>query len=581
VTKTYSLFRRLKSLHFSSKNFSVFSQWGEAIGPFFALLSPRSFMKLSLPLSFTNLLSKKPALAIPFLLLGSIIGAQEVEVIKSAQPSLEKAIRRIYVSAPTENTSAELPNLAFVDSLASVEYEAIKKVIEDKSVPDSEKEVTLVRYTLGDPRITQILVQAKKQGIKVSLITDLNPVMTGDFSDIKGKFTSAFSKAKLKDTEKSPGAKVIQELLDAGFEYKKDILSQPLYSPELERSPIMHEKSLLIKNGNHKTTFFGTANLAPNPRYNRTFEIEDDTFYDRYQSHIESLKDIYRKGKETKEIADEPRTLIQYPDGTEVELAFTNGNYNPNDRLADLLKNNKLEHIDLSHFVITHREFLKALGVAISKNPEATGFAVADDRFSAIKGWGLAPALVGIDVFDPYNRKVTGLSPKAFQQIESYVYQRPAIDPQTGKIRIERSENGPPVARHVWHDKTTVVDYVDDSGKPKTSVFTGSFNLSNNIANSEFQAQMNIPRDSWINKALKHSIRNVVKTEPNYAIPNLEASLRNAMGLLLGITDIEIPLELNRRLFQASDKRDFDTMKKILKELAQIKTELHWKMPED
>lgn len=524
-------------------------------------------------------LSIKLTLVLLFLPFASLVLAEpEVSKIKSNLPSIDAAVKKIYVSADEKNSASNLPNLVFKPDLASVEIDAINKLIEDTSVPNNKKEVTLVRYTLGDSRITDALVKAKNSGIKVTLVTDLNPAMKGDFSKIQGNFTSAFSKADLKDTEKNPGAKVIQDLLDAGFELKKDIISQPLYRPEQERIPIMHEKALLLQSGENKKAFFGTANLARNPRYNRTFEMEDPVFFDAYQKHIEDLSAIYKKGKETSEIAPAGKTLIQYADGTEMELAFTDGKYNPNDRIVDVLKNNILEHIDLSHFVMTHRGFFNALGEAISKNPEATGYAVTDDRFSAIKGWGLSPALAGVDVVDPYNRKFTGLSPSSFGRIESFVYQRPAIDPDTGKARIEQTEDGPPSARHVWHDKTTLIDFKDSSGKEKTSLFTGSFNLSNNVANSEFQVQMNLPRDSWIRKAVKHSIEEVVSNEPQWAIPNLEASLRNSVALLIGVTDLEVPLELNSTFLNAIDQRNFSEMKKILSQMKEIRTKLHKKM---
>ncbi|NDD03794.1 MAG: hypothetical protein EB078_02710 [Proteobacteria bacterium] len=506
----------------------------------------------------------------------------EIETVKSTKPSVDEAIKTIYTAASPENRSGEFPRLKFEEDLSGVEVEAIQRIINDSSVPNKEKQITLVRYTLGDNRITQALIDAKNKGIAVKLITDLNPAMKLDFSNKESEFSAAFSKAKLKDPDKNSGAKVIGDLLEAGFVIKKDILSQPLYSGDLERIPIMHEKALLLKSGTKKTVFFGSANLARNPRYNRTYEVEDDAFYDRYQSHVDALTEIYQKGKETKEIADQPRTLIQYPDGSEIELAFTDGKYNPNDRISEILDAQKLNHITLSHFVITHRGFLQALGRSFKKHPEAKGFAIADDRFSSISnGWGLAPTLAGIDITDPFNRRVTGLDPATFRRIESYIYQRPAVDPETREVRKETNEEGPPVARHVWHDKTTLLDYEDAKGNSKSSIFTGSFNLSNNTANSEFQAQINLPTSSWVRKAIDHSIRSVVKKEPQWAVPTLDASLRNAMGIVFGMTDIEVPLDKTHQLMDAIDKRDFDGIKKSLADISNGDTNLHWTVSAD
>lgn len=516
-------------------------------------------------------------------LFSFLLPAQEKpEILHSTHASIEDAISAIYVSAPETPGQKKMAKLFYQEDLADIEVSAIRSLIEDPGINNSDKEIVLIRYTLGNPKVTQALIDAKKSGINVKLITDLNPVMEGNFSQLQGQKTSAFSKAKLKDPGKVPGAKTIQDLLNAGFEIKKDIISQPLYSAELERKPIMHEKALLLRAGKKKSVFFGTANLAPNLRYNRIFQIDDPLFFDRYQRHVDDLTQAYLKGKETKEMTEPRRTIIKFQDGTQMEMAFTGGRLNPNQRIVNLLNHSKntLEHIDLSHFVITHRGFLEALQEALRRNPSATGFAITDDRFSAIRGWGLAPSLAGVDTLDPYLRKITGFSPQIFNQIEGYVYQRPAVEPKTGKQRIERTENGPPSARHVWHDKTTLIDYTHSKDGKKTALFTGSFNLSNNSANSEFQVQMDLPRSSWIREAIRDSIQEVVRSEPQWAIPNVEASLRNVMGLVFGLTDIEIPKELNKDLAQASRARDFQGMRDTISKMAKLKTKLYFQLEE-
>ncbi len=121
------------------------------------------------------------------------------------------------------------------------------------------------------------------------------------------------------------------------------------------------------------------------------------------------------------------------------------------------------------------------------------------------------------------------------------------------------------MARHVWHDKTTLIDFTDPQGERKTALFSGSFNLSNNVANSEFQAQFNLSRDSWIRKAINHSVKEVVSNEPQWAVPTLEGTLRNAVAILLGTTDIEVPLQKNAVFLDAIDRRDFTLMRKTIK----------------
>lgn len=498
-----------------------------------------------------------------------------LEEVKSALASSDQSFEKLYLSSEPVPMPADLQNkFEFVQDVVAIEVGAIWDLIKDKSVPNNQKKITLVRYTMGDSRVEEALIAAREAGIATRLVADFNPIVRVDFKEDE-KMTSDSSRFKFTESEDSHSS-WIKKLLKAGFEIGKDIFSQPVYRAEKEsdRVPIMHEKALLLERAGAKTLYMGTANLAANPRYNRIYKISDQQIFDIYSAHIENLIETYKQGKPTSEAPVQARKRLVYQDGTYFELAYTDGKYNTNQRMVEALNNNTLLDGTLSHFVITYRDFLEALEKKLEENKTAKLFTVSDDRFSELDGWGLAPVLGGIDVKAPFSKAVEGFKAALWKRIQTFVYQRPAIDPVTGEIRIERTEDGPPTARHVWHDKTTVLYLRDKAGKVLNLLFSGSFNLSNNSANAEFQFEMSMRPGSWLMRATEISIRNVAKSQPQWAVPVLLASIRNALAKVFGLTDLEIPLEIAKKIEQAAMKRDFVALKDWLTVVAKIETQL-------
>jgi hypothetical protein len=498
-----------------------------------------------------------------------------IEEIKSHLASSDEAIEKMYVSSEAVEIPSQLKNrMEFRQDFPAIEIAAIWEAINDKSIPNSEKEIILIRYSLGDKRVSEVLAAAKKAKIKTTLIADLNLLVTVDFQPDE-KWTSDPARFKIPKNDGKPSSWLAQ-LLEAGFQIGRDLLTQPIYhAPDADdRKPIMHEKATLIRVGNKTTLFKGTGNLAPNPRYNRVFKISDPLVYQDYYEHVQDLIKVYSEGKPTSEISTKNRKRIVYQDGTYLELAYTNGKLNPNNRIVDALTQNKLIDGTLSHFVITHRGFTEALEKAMELNKQAKLFVVADDRFAELKGWGLAAIFEGIKTVTQFGRGMDGFSPDLFRRIETLIYQRPAIDPITGEIRVEYSQEGSPVARYVWHDKTTLLTLQKPSGEKLNLLYTGSFNLSNNSVNAESQIEMSLRSGSWLFEATELSIRNVARSQKNWAVPAVQASIRNALAQVFGLTDLEVPLQLAEKIEKAALDREFEILRSLLIEVSKIETSL-------
>jgi hypothetical protein len=493
--------------------------------------------------------------------------------VQSPLSSSDVGIEKVYVTAePVEIPERLKGRLVFQEDFVAIEVGAMWEAIKNPSVPNSEKEIILVRYTMGDKRVDEVLSAARKAGIKTTVISDFNPIVKVDFQEGE-KWTSDVSRYQIPKAGDNHSS-WLANLIESGFQIGRDLFSQPIYNtpdPD-DHAPIMHEKATLIRVGKTNTLYKGTGNLAANPRYNRVYKMTDELVFQEYYEHVQDLINVYSEGKPTSEIPIKNRKRIVYQDGTYHELAYTNGKLNPNNRIVDALTQNRLIDGTLSHFVITHRGFTEALEKAMELNKQARLFVVADDRFAELKGWGLAAIFEGIKTVTQFGRGVDGFSPDLYRRIDTFIYQRPALDPITGEIRVEYSQEGPPTARHVWHDKTSTLKLQKPTGEKLWLLFTGSFNLSNNSANAESQSEISLREGSWLFEATELSVRRVALSQPQWAVPAIRASIRNALANVFGLTDLEVPLVTAEKLEKASLERKFDVVRELLIEVSKIET---------
>ncbi len=226
---------------------------------------------------------------------------------KSALASVNDAIESMYVASDVLEVPDELKGKLFAEpDLSLVEIEAIQKVTHSKG---SKREIVYIRYTNGDLRVVDALIEAKNAGVKVTVITDFNTVMKGNFKDGE-KSNTRFEEAELNKDENGKlreGAKAIQKLLDNGFEIGKDLLSQPLYldTPE-NRIPIMHIKGMITFVGEKITTWFGTNNASRNPRYNRLIKVVDQAYGVEFLEYLRELSKIFKQEKSLSETVARP-----------------------------------------------------------------------------------------------------------------------------------------------------------------------------------------------------------------------------------------------------------------------------------
>lgn len=498
------------------------------------------------------------------------------EVVSSI-PTIDQAIEAMYVSSDVLTVPKELEGRLFAaPDLSQVEIQAIDEVIAAKN---NKKEIVYIRYTNGDLRIVDALIRAKQAGVKVTIITDFNTVMKGSFAE--GQIVSTdFDKAEMnRDSEGKleEGARAIQTLIENGFTIGKDLLSQPLYKEtENSRVPIMHIKGMITFVGEKIETWFGTNNASRNQRYNRLFKVVDQQFGLEFLSYLRDLTVAFKAEKPITATPPRPPVLIRYQDGTSLQISFTQGRFNTNDDQVNLLKTAQLREIYASHFAPAYNGLVQAIYENMQTlSPTAKMRYVVDDRFGGPNGWGAMLRLSGFNVLLPFGKMIYGVKEAVAKRVDGWIYQRYSLDPETGKRRIEKNQDGPPEERHVWHDKTTLF-LLKEGG---AYIFSGSFNASGNYKNAEIQARFATSDTSWLVSGVRHSIDAVIEKEQGvWAISAYEATVRNSLAALTGHTDLEVPIDVVRDLIEAFRNREYDKVSEAILKMLSIESELDKKL---
>ena len=236
----------------------------------------------------------------------------------------------------------------------------------------------------------------------------------------------------------------------------------------------------------------------------------------------------FSAGQGIKDIENAPPLRITYQNGDQMEIAFTDGQVNPNRRITDLFDRAanepdkvKIKHVIFSHFVLSNGGLVKSLRGAMKAQTGFKVFGIFDDRFIDLRGYGLATELNGFDVLLPYGKVEFGVGDAIDGRTELYAYQRGIPN------EIETTLEGPPDKRLLWHDKTTYIE-VEIDGKLYAYIFTGSFNGSNILHNAERQVMLITTPDSVIARSVRASdIERMIEVEREYLVRLPLAVLRN------------------------------------------------------
>jgi hypothetical protein len=454
-----------------------------------------------------------------------------------------------------------------------------------KTVSKNHKGLVSDNYEQSLPDITKLLAMAgqSSQFDFVYHITDLNTDMTATGTERKDTdFAHATFKA-------GGGGQQVQMLLKAGFKFngtRLDISSQPLWNKSGdEMAPIMHEKEWhAISNSQSVGLLLGTYNPTPHPRYNRLLEIMDPAIRQYMLEHALAMRDNFHNQGEIKNVKDFPPLHVDYRDGSFNEIAFTDGKYNPNERITNLFtkatqnpKDLQVEEVIYSHFVLTNQDEFDALKALMQAQDQFKVFGIFDGKFVGYRNPGLAAAFYGIEINRPFGKSIHGLGYKLRTRFDAYVYQRsstqnkPSDDPYTGASQVD--PDGEPTDQHLWHDKTTMVKVIEN-GVRWTYIFTGSLNNSSHFANAENQLMTKILSGSALAQFFEASIKGTVALEPGFAVPMDKAMIRVAVADLIGHEVLEISLASLDMLFAAANNSDIDGFLKLVTLEASKKTRI-------
>ncbi|MBI3542619.1 MAG: hypothetical protein HY075_05020 [Deltaproteobacteria bacterium] len=513
----------------------------------------RNFVVFVLCLFLASGVAAKHALALKKKTAGRAVAAKTEEMlpateVKSSLASAADSVTDMYVSHDYKATN---PKAHPGEDILSFEAQIIRDFHHGtgvfshlKGVPPEQKGFVLRRYEEGDKDVTEAMIEiGKTKAYKLVLgIFDFNPAFDGVFKDGE-KHNSDFEHAKPKN---APMAEMMQRLQTDGHlplnNTTHGIVSQPLYNGDM--APIMHNKDLIFITYDTKgaikdlVLFTGSNNMTRNPRYNRMLRIVDPLAIKYILANCQEMAEHFAKGETIKDMKAQGPLRITYKDGTTAEYAFTDGKYNPNDRIQATLERAgkgeiKMKRAVFSQFVFTDGDVIEGLRGAMKTNTEMDVFAVLDDKFLALDEYGKGGALAGYQTSPEHGKATFGFSNDMRKRIKAFGYQKKA------EGREETDPDGPPLSREVWHDKTTVLIYEED-GVEWVEVFTGSFNLSTNGANAELQVKFRVPAKSEFGRMFIESVEKVAALNPEFCVPLETAVFRNYLGKFLGHSIFEI-----------------------------------------
>lgn len=522
--------------------------------------------------TFSGPLSRNLAWSIP----GAPIQAP-TSLTSSKLKSADEGIAVTYYTHPLEMPT---PRALTGQDLNAVEAGEVTKHIAAGG-DNSKKTLILVRYEAGDMRVADALVAAKNAGYaKVYFVTDSNVIMNGKFDG--APFNSDFDGATYQDNE---NAKFVKRLLAEGFKFndpKYGIYLQPLYDRRNDQmAPIMHEKELFLateKNDGALDIVFinGTNNMSRAPRINRAINVADQDLARFAYDHALALADLFKNKLPIDKLKAKPPLRVTYADNTYAELAFTDGQYNMNDRMASMFDDaaanpneRKVKGVWFSENVLTNGKIVNSLKNLMQAQSDFGVTGVFDGWNAGVYGYELSASMAGYPVIRPAPNAPAALGwrPRLTSRTRLFVYQRGREE------KPETTLTGVPFGRHLLHDKTAMVA-ISEGGRDWLYVFTGSFNASNHFQNAELQMLYKLPLDSPMAKAFLASVENLITTEKDYVIPYDLAMTRQFVGRMLGHSELELPFETTKTIFEHFKNGRYDDAAEVMREFSKTPTSL-------
>ncbi len=513
----------------------------------------------------------------------------------------------------------------------------------DPKVPTKRRFLINKRYHPGDLRILDVYKRALDEGYDtIGQISHLDDALDVKFNPGE-KFQKSLTTQTVTPKSNENG-QVIQALLDMKFGWatggklpKHFVAGPPPTNREVigvdGRVALMHEKAWIIGELNADGTVSrafaikGTANEVPHKgagtaanestRYNRAFTVRDADFA-KYIAEV-ALDNArgYSNGQQIDQLANKDRLQIRYKDGI-LEQGYTHNKHNMNARDAALMllsikqvqdpKTKVVEKVDQawvdkqfdrdvagaykeysdpfygvagwvpstgfdSDFVETYSPGHRIEQQMIQDNPKFMMRRLVDNQFIDPAGFGLVTATQGISVRRPMGGTVRGWSAKEAAQVKVWVYQR--------WVGTQVELEGAPVNVYLQHDKTGGKQGISAAGKPLAILRTGSFNRSNAELNAEDQLLFIGSPSSWLYQGIQESVEYIVKNEPQYAIPYMDALQRDLYAHITGRSPQQLPLLTSRKIAEMVSYGEMDKAYPLLMAVAVEEPYLTKKMPLD
>jgi len=333
-----------------------------------------------------------------------------------------------------------------------------------------------------------------------------------------------------------------------------------------------------------------TGNLTEGRRYNRMIRIVEPHLLVALAENRAQMMKGYAAGLANTKLPVTPRLRVLFQDSSIVELAVTDGGRNPNDRLVDIVNAGRtinveggtprkplhiVEHILMSHFAFTHSDLAESIVNLVNESSETKVIGIFDKSFAhTTYNYGRAAAMKHYDVYRPFppGDVVKGFGFSGAEKLEFYTYLRSLPNVS------ERSPDLYHKTRHLWHDKTTIIDVKDLKGRQWTYLATGSLNASKHAKNNaDLQLLFRLNTSSDLATVFRESIMAPINNEKSYIYTVEEAVFIDLIARLTGRREFDVTKASVREFISTIGNLDFKRSIEIMDEISLKETSLRVK----
>lgn len=556
--------------------------------------------------------------------LNGALDNSQVEIVESKQSSDDLLLDHIFNHKISNSLSRILGHGQHISQEHITEksqtlIRQFTKANSTKKHAQHERIIIAAYYQISDPQIQQALIHARKKGIKVLILTDLNTIFNSLSQAKKISVTSnqeleSLLKRKKIEYKHSQTAEIFKGFLKAGFKIGNNLVGFPVITNK--PYDIFHLKQLLFLGVNSDAEFLPRDGLLSKLLFwRRKVNAEKSSTSSLVQQLIKNQEYLYpylevnttknptgdhtdtaavnralilrgsditifsaqqlalkagelAKGKEVKDVQGKikPAYQVNFSDGSMYRRTYTQqGGLDVLKQAQAVLQATyllperyELKSVKVAHFAFTNKDLLIDLKNALEIHKKAKGLIYTGASFMDRASHVMSGSFMidGNFVIEP-------LSKEAQRRLKTYLHQR-----ANEESRAEYTGN------FNMHDKIIIIDIKETSGS-WSYIFFGSQNASTRFTNTEVFDVIRVKANSKLAKGVKSSLNGLARNNKDVFVDLETGMMRNAYRKLISekskssdsINIDQIPLKNIKKIMKARQSGNYDAFHSAIEDL--------------